>query len=82
LLSLILFDIDFFKVYNDTYGHQAGDNCLKQVSHAADALIRRSADFLARYGGEEFAVILPNTTNEGAAKQTGRNRVITTKNME
>ncbi|WP_312521458.1 diguanylate cyclase [Anaerospora sp.] len=67
LLSLILFDIDFFKAYNDSYGHQAGDDCLKQVSYAADALIRRPADLLARYGGEEFAVILPNTTSKGAA---------------
>lgn len=66
-ISLILFDIDFFKAYNDTYGHQAGDDCLKQVANIADTLVRRPADQLARYGGEEFAVILPNTSREGAA---------------
>ncbi|GAB1543566.1 hypothetical protein NUACC21_62410 [Scytonema sp. NUACC21] len=65
-LSLILCDIDFFKLYNDHYGHQAGDDCLKQVAQVIDCSIRRPAGLAARYGGEEFAVILPNTTNEGA----------------
>jgi diguanylate cyclase (GGDEF)-like protein len=65
-LSLILCDIDYFKNYNDYYGHQAGDNCLRQVAQIIDRTIKRSADLVARYGGEEFAIILPNTTSEGA----------------
>lgn len=61
-LSLIMCDIDFFKLYNDTYGHQAGDDCLKQVATALRRCVKRPADLVARYGGEEFAVILPHTT--------------------
>ncbi len=66
-LSLILCDIDFFKLYNDTYGHQMGDDCLRRVAQVIDRTARRPADVVARYGGEEFAVILPNTTAENAA---------------
>jgi len=65
-LSLILFDIDFFKLYNDTYGHLAGDDCLHQVAIAISEIFRRPADLFARYGGEEFAVILPYTNLSGA----------------
>ncbi|MEM9002185.1 MAG: diguanylate cyclase [Cyanobacteria bacterium P01_F01_bin.86] len=65
-LSLVLFDVDFFKQYNDCYGHQAGDNCLIQVSQAAMQTTKRPADLVARYGGEEFAIILPNTHQRGA----------------
>ena len=65
-LSLIMLDIDFFKSYNDTYGHLEGDTCLKRVAQAIKAGARRPADFAARFGGEEFAVVLPNTDVEGA----------------
>jgi diguanylate cyclase (GGDEF)-like protein len=67
-LSLILCDIDYFKSYNDHYGHQAGDTCLKQVAKTIEATLCRPSDLVARYGGEEFVVILPNTEPEGAIK--------------
>lgn len=60
-LSLILCDIDYFKIYNDTYGHQAGDNCLRQVAEAIDQLLKHPANLAARYGGDEFAIVLPET---------------------
>ncbi len=65
-MSVILCDIDFFKLYNDNYGHQAGDDCLQKVAAAIDECAGRSSDLAARYGGEEFAIILPNTDAEGA----------------
>jgi diguanylate cyclase (GGDEF)-like protein/PAS domain S-box-containing protein len=67
-LSLIMCDIDCFKAYNDTYGHQAGDACLIAVANAIATALKRPADLVARYGGEEFAAILPNTTGSGAFK--------------
>ncbi|AFY40779.1 EAL domain-containing protein [Nostoc sp. PCC 7107] len=65
-LSLILCDVDCFKLYNDTYGHLSGDDVLRQVAQAISMTAKRPADLVARYGGEEFAVILPNTDTEGA----------------
>jgi diguanylate cyclase (GGDEF)-like protein len=66
-LSLIMIDIDYFKRYNDHYGHQMGDDCLRLVAHALKARIRRPYDLLARYGGEEFVCLLPETDLAGAA---------------
>ncbi len=65
-LSLIFCDIDFFKKYNDTYGHVDGDDCLKKVALAITSAVNRPADIAARYGGEEFAVIMPDTDLDGA----------------
>lgn len=68
-LSLILFDIDYFKAYNDTYGHQSGDEVLKQVAKALDQItVKKNKNRAFRYGGEEFAVILPETEIEEAIK--------------
>jgi len=67
-LSLVLCDIDYFKRYNDNYGHQAGDDCLRQVARAMSRAVKRPADLVARYGGEEFVVVLPNTKAEGAVQ--------------
>lgn len=65
-LALVLCDVDHFKAYNDHYGHQAGDECLKQVAIALRSCCHRPADMAARYGGEEFAIILPDTELPGA----------------
>jgi diguanylate cyclase (GGDEF)-like protein len=67
-ISVLLVDVDFFKLYNDTYGHAAGDDCLKHVVEILNSLMLRKTDFVARYGGEEFVCILPNVDDAGAEK--------------
>jgi len=66
-LGLIMLDIDFFKNYNDSLGHQAGDQCLRQVAAVLDKLVRRPGDLAARYGGEEFVALLPETSPRGTS---------------
>ena len=65
-ISIIMVDIDFFKPYNDTYGHLTGDDCLKSVANALNLTVNRTYDLIARYGGEEFVGLLPETNSEGA----------------
>lgn len=67
-LSLVMIDVDHFKLFNDHYGHGQGDDCLRHVSRALSACSRRSGDMLARYGGEEFVALLPDSTAEQAAR--------------
>jgi len=68
-LSLLFIDIDFFKQYNDHYGHQMGDYCLKTVAQTLEGVARRSSDMVARYGGEEFVILMPETNQEQALRQ-------------
>uniref|UniRef100_Q47FN5 diguanylate cyclase n=1 Tax=Dechloromonas aromatica (strain RCB) TaxID=159087 RepID=Q47FN5_DECAR len=65
-IALLMCDIDYFKLYNDTYGHQAGDECLRKIAAAISRHTERPSDTVARYGGEKFAVILPETSIGGA----------------
>ncbi|MBZ0104241.1 MAG: diguanylate cyclase [Sulfuricella denitrificans] len=65
-LSLLMLDIDYFKQYNDTYGHLGGDDCLRAVSTLMQEVVQRPGDVVSRYGGEEFAILLPNTSSQGA----------------
>ncbi|BBI99098.1 diguanylate cyclase response regulator [Ferrigenium kumadai] len=67
-ISLIMFDVDLFKLYNDKFGHLDGDECLKRLAHTAQDVVSRPADTVARYGGEEFIVLLPETDSSGAIK--------------
>jgi len=67
-LSVVLMDVDFFKRFNDRYGHQAGDECLRRVAAAMKASLKRPSDLVARYGGEEFVCLLPDTPLAGALK--------------
>ncbi|MCB2173979.1 diguanylate cyclase, partial [bacterium] len=74
-LSLIILDIDCFKRYNDTYGHPAGDDCLKKVARTLSDSLHRSSDFVARYGGEEFMAILSNASHKSACEIAERIRI-------
>jgi diguanylate cyclase (GGDEF)-like protein len=71
-LSLILCDVDYFKQFNDRYGHLAGDSCLKQIAQVLQSCINPTVDLVARYGGEEFGIILPNTDLNGALRVVRR----------
>lgn len=73
-LGLIMCDIDHFKFYNDHYGHQAGDECIKEVTAAIKRACTREVDMVARYGGEEFCVVLPDTDDQGAIEVANRIR--------
>ena len=74
-LSIVMIDVDQFKKYNDLYGHLQGDECLKQVAHALQTVLRRPSDFIARYGGEEMVMLLPDTDMDGAANVAERARL-------
>lgn len=67
-LSVIMIDADYFKDYNDNYGHQRGDDCLIRIASTLSGMLNRSRDLVARYGGEEFTVILPDTNEDGAMR--------------
>lgn len=71
-LSLILCDVDFFKLFNDYYGHPAGDACLKRIAHGLSSAMRSEIDLVCRYGGEEFGIILPNTNQASAIPVANR----------
>ncbi len=73
-LAVILCDIDYFKQFNDSYGHQHGDQCLRQVAHALGSHAKRAGDLVCRYGGEEFIFLLPDTCLEGALTVAERAR--------
>ena len=75
-LAVIMADIDYFKAYNDIYGHQAGDDCLRTIARTLRKAIQRPADMVARYGGEEFVVVLPKTHLEGAQTVAERIRLL------
>jgi len=70
-ISIILIDIDYFKKYNDTYGHQKGDECLRKVAGVLQTTVNRSSDLVARYGGEEFIILLADTEADGAGTVAG-----------
>ena len=72
VLSALMIDVDYFKLYNDNFGHLQGDNCLKRLAEEVMCVIQRPRDFVARFGGEEFIVLLPNTSLDGAKEVASR----------
>ena len=74
-LALLMIDIDCFKNYNDTYGHQRGDDCLRRVAGTIEKTLSRAGDLAARYGGEEIVVVLPNTPNVGTVAKRIRKAI-------
>jgi diguanylate cyclase (GGDEF)-like protein len=72
LISMVMLDIDYFKAFNDAYGHPCGDQCLKQVAQALEQVVRRPTDLAARYGGEEFALVLPDTQDAAEVAEACR----------
>lgn len=80
-LCLMMMDVDFFKQYNDTYGHLAGDECLHQVAQTIKKQLKRSVDLIARFGGEEFVVLLPETSLAGG-RQIGENLLNAVRNVK
>jgi diguanylate cyclase (GGDEF)-like protein len=80
-LAIAMIDVDWFKKYNDHYGHQGGDDCLRQVANALSNVAKRDSDFVARYGGEEFAIILPMTQAENAL-ELSKNICLALSNLE
>lgn len=73
-LGLVLLDVDYFKLFNDTYGHLAGDDCLRQVAQAIQGVLVRASDYAFRFGGEEFVALLPTTSDSGTLQIAGRMR--------
>jgi len=71
-ISMVMLDIDYFKAFNDAYGHPGGDQCLKQVAQVLEQVVRRPTDLVARYGGEEFALVLPDTQDAAAVAEACR----------
>ena len=80
-LAIAMIDVDWFKKYNDHYGHQGGDDCLRQVANVLSNVAKRDSDFVARYGGEEFAIILPMTQAENAL-ELSKNICLALSNLE
>ncbi|MEI8236313.1 MAG: diguanylate cyclase [Methylococcaceae bacterium] len=80
-LAIAMIDVDWFKKYNDRYGHQGGDDCLRQVANVLSNVAKRDSDFVARYGGEEFAIILPMTQAENAL-ELAKNSCLALSNLE
>jgi len=81
-IAVVIVDVDYFKFYNDHYGHLAGDDCLRAIASHLGGAVLRASDLPARYGGEEFVILLPGTTDHGAAEMADRvRRAVHTANL-